>query len=162
MTSPNGYNRMQIRLHWITVGLVALQYLLHDGIADAYDRATETGSYAITAPVMGHAAGGLIILGLVIWRLMLRRERGVPGPPEGEPAIFQKISHWAHIAFYALLVALPISGVLAWGGRNEAAGDIHEVFRALLMLLILTHIGAVVVHQVVWKTGILTRMTRAE
>ena len=72
MSQPSGYSRLQIRLHWITVFLVALQYLLHDGIASAYDQALETGTYAVSAPVIGHAAGGLIILGLVIWRLMLR------------------------------------------------------------------------------------------
>jgi cytochrome b561 len=162
MTRPTGYSKLQIRLHWITVALVALQYLLHDGIADAYERALDTGTYTLSAPVAGHAIGGLLILGLVIWRLMLRRERGVPAPHPGEPQVFQTISHWAHVAFYALLIALPISGVMAWGGQIEAAGDIHEVFRALLMLLIIAHIGAVVVHQVVWKTGLLTRMMRPE
>jgi cytochrome b561 len=37
MSTPTGYSKLQIRLHWITVLLVALQYLLHDGIANAYD-----------------------------------------------------------------------------------------------------------------------------
>lgn len=162
MDVPTRYSKLQIRLHWITVLLVALQYLLHDGIADAYDRAVETGTYALSAPVIGHSAGGLIILGLAIWRLMLRNERGVPGPPEGEPAVFARLSHVAHLGFYVLLFLLPVSGVLAWGGRIEAAGDAHEVFRALLLLLILAHIGAVILHQSVWKTGLITRMTRAE
>jgi cytochrome b561 len=161
MTRPDTYSKLQIRLHWISVALVALQYALHDGIAAAYDQAIETGTYALSPPVIGHSAGGLIILGLAIWRLMLRRERGVPGPPEGEPEVFQKLSHWAHIGFYALLIGLPITGVMAWGGRIEAAGDIHEVLRALLILLILAHVGAVVIHQVVWKTGLITRMTRS-
>ncbi len=162
MSNPAGYSKLQIRLHWITVLLVALQYLLHDGIANAYDSALDTGAYALSAPVIGHSAGGLIILGLTIWRLLIRRERGVPGPPSGEPEVFKAISHWAHIGFYALLIGLPITGVMAWGGQIEAAGDIHEVFRALLILLILAHIGAVIVHQVVWKTGLITRMTRPE
>jgi cytochrome b561 len=162
MSRPTGFSKMQIRLHWITVLLVALQYLLHEGISDAYDVALDTGTYAVSLPVAGHAIGGLIILGLTIWRILIRRERGVPAPPEAEPEVFRTISHWAHIAFYALLIALPISGVMAWGGQIEAAGDIHEVFRALLILLILAHIGAVVVHQVVWKTGLITRMTRPE
>lgn len=162
MTRPTGYSKLQIRLHWITVFLVALQYLLHDGIASAYDEALATGTYTLSPPVVGHALGGLVILGLVIWRLMLRRERGVPPSPPGEPEVFQRISHVAHVAFYALLIALPVTGVMAWGGRIEAAGDAHEVLRALLILLILAHIGAVVVHQAVWRTGLITRMTRPE
>lgn len=162
MSRPAGYSKTQIRLHWITAALVVLQYLLHEGIASAYDVALDTGTYTLSAPVVGHSAGGLVILGLVIWRLMLRRERGVPGPPAGEPAVFQTLSHWAHLGFYALLIGLPITGVMAWGGQIEAAGDIHEVLRALLILLILAHVGAVVVHQVIWKTGLITRMTRPE
>lgn len=162
MSEPKGYSRLQIRLHWITVLLVALQYLLHDGVATAYDRAVETGDYALSAPVIGHAAGGMIILVLAVWRLMLRNERGTPPAPAGEPPLFARLSRVAHLAFYALLFLLPISGALAWGGRSEAASDVHEVLRALLMLLILAHIGAVLLHQFVWKTGLLSRMTRAE
>jgi len=162
MTRPAGYSKLQIRLHWITVLLVFLQYALHDGIASAYDQALETGAYVISAPVIGHSVGGTVILALAMWRLMLRNERGVPAPPTGEPALFQTISHWAHLGFYGLLFLLPISGALAWGGRMPGAGDAHEVFRALLLLLILAHIGAVVVHQFVWKTGLITRMVRPE
>jgi cytochrome b561 len=162
MPSPSGYTKMQIRLHWITVLLVALQYLLHEGISDAYDVALDTGVYALSAPVIGHAAGGMVILLLAAWRLMLRKDHGVPPPPEGEPAVFRTLSHVAHIAFYVLLFLLPISGAMAWGGQIPAAGEVHEVLRAVLMLLILAHIGAVVVHQLVWKTGLLRRMTRPE
>ncbi len=160
MARPEGYSRLQIRLHWITVALVALQYLLHDGIDDAYDLATETGNYVLSAPVIGHAAGGMIILLLAVVRLMLRREHGTPPPPAGEPALFQRLSHIAHIAFYVLLFALPVTGAAAWGGQVEAAGDAHEVLRALLALLILGHVGAVLVHQFVWKTNLFDRMRR--
>jgi len=162
MAQPTGYSRTQIRLHWAVVILVALQYLLHEGISDAYDIATDTGTYAMSAPVIGHAVGGALILLLVCWRLILRQERGTPPPPDGEPAVFQKVSHLAHLAFYVLLFALPISGAMAWGGQIEAAGEVHEVLRALLMILILAHVGAVIVHQVVWKTGLIKRMMKAE
>ncbi len=160
--APNGYSRLQIRLHWITVFFVALQYLLHDGVASAYDRAVETGEYQLSAPVIGHVTVGLIILMLAVWRLLLRNEHGTPPPPEGEPPLFRRLSHWAHLSFYALLILLPVTGALAWGGRSEGASDAHEVLRALLVLLILVHIGAVAVHQFVWKTGLLRRMTRPE
>ncbi|MGP1357976.1 cytochrome b [Roseicyclus sp.] len=160
VTRPSGYSRMQIRLHWITVILVALQYLLHEGIADAYDVAEETGVYAISAPVAGHIIGGTLILALAVWRLLLRNDRGTPPPPPGEPAVFARLAHWAHLGFYALLILLPVTGAMAWGGQIEAAGDAHEVLRALLLFLILAHVGAVAVHQLVWKTGLIARMMR--
>ncbi|MBF9056795.1 hypothetical protein HKCCA1065_09330 [Rhodobacterales bacterium HKCCA1065] len=37
----------------------------------------------------------------------------------------------------------------------------HEVLKSLLMLLVLVHVGAVLVHQFVWKTNIMQRMKRA-
>ena len=162
MKNPSGYSRMQIILHWVVVVLVALQYLLHDGISDAYDIAEETGVYALSAPVIGHIAGGALILLLACWRLILRNDRGVPAPPEGEPEPFRRLSHLAHLAVYALLILLPVSGALAWGGQIEAAGDAHEVLKMLLLLLILAHVGAVAVHQLVWKTGLMKRMMRAQ
>jgi len=162
MTPPQGYSRAQITLHWVVMALVALQYLLHEGIADAYEIAEETGQYALSAPVIGHIIGGALILLLACWRLILRHDRGTPPPPEGEPEAFRKIGHLAHLALYALLIALPVTGALAWGGRIEAAGEAHEVLKTLLLVLILAHLGAVGMHQLVWKTGILRRMMRAE
>jgi cytochrome b561 len=157
-----GYSRMQITLHWVVAVLVALQFVLHDGIADAYDTAQETGVYAMSVPVVGHIAGGALILMLACWRLILRNDRGVPPPPEGEPEPFRRASHVAHLAFYALLILLPVTGALAWGGRIAPASDAHEVLKTLLLVLIVAHVGAVALHQLVWKTGLLKRMMRAQ
>jgi cytochrome b561 len=161
MENPSGYSRTQIVLHWVVVVLLALQYLLHKGIADAFEVAEETGVYAMNLPVIAHIAGGALILLLACWRLILRNDRGVPAPPGGEPEVFRRLSHIAHLAVYALLILLPVSGALAWGGRMEAAGDAHEVLKTLLLLLIVAHVGAVAVHQLVWKTGLMKRMMRA-
>ncbi|MBF9058937.1 cytochrome B [Rhodobacterales bacterium HKCCSP123] len=162
MKNPSGYSRMQITLHWVVVVLVALQYLLHEGMSDAYDVAEETGIYALSTPVIGHIAGGALILLLACWRLILRNDRGVPAAPAGEPEVFRRLSHVAHLAVYALLILLPVSGALAWGGQIEAAGEAHEALKTLFLLLILAHVGAVAVHQLVWKTGLMKRMMRAQ
>lgn len=159
---PQGYSRQQIILHWVVALLVVLQFVLHEGIADAYDVAEDTGVYAMSAPVIGHIIGGALILLLACWRLILRNDRGTPPAPAGEPEVFRKAGHAAHLALYGLLIALPVTGALAWGGQMEAAGEAHEVLKTLLMLLVLAHIGAVVLHQLVWKTGILKRMMRAQ
>jgi cytochrome b561 len=122
MARPTGYSRAQIALHWAVVVLVVLQYLLHDGIAGAYDLAEETGVYAVSPLVIAHIAGGGAILLLACWRLILRNDRGVPPPPEGEPEVFARLSRIAHLTFYALLILLPITGALAWGGQMALAG----------------------------------------
>ncbi len=155
-----GYTRTQIILHWVTVVLVSLQYILHEGIADAFDTGMDTGTLTLSAPVVGHIAGGLLILVLVIWRLLLRQERASPPPPDGEPAWAAWLAPVAHRIFYILLIALPVTGGLAWGMASETFADVHEALRAALLVLIVAHVGAVVMHQFVWKTGLIARMTR--
>ena len=46
MAQPKGYSRVQIILHWVAAALIVLQFVLHEGISDAYDVATQTGVYA--------------------------------------------------------------------------------------------------------------------
>ena len=53
-----------------------------------------------------------------------------------------------------------MTGALAWGLASEFMGDLHEALRAALLFLIVAHVGAVILHQAVWKTGLLARMTR--
>jgi cytochrome b561 len=160
MQDRAGYTTLQIVLHWTTVVLVALQYLLHDGVAAAFDLGLETGTMSFTGPAIAHMAGGALILGLASWRLLLRGDHPPPPPPEGEPSWSAWLAPLVHRVFYALLIALPITGALAWGLASEFMGDTHEALRAALLFLIVAHVGAVILHQAVWKTGLLTRMTR--
>ncbi|MBV2358499.1 cytochrome b/b6 domain-containing protein [Thalassococcus sp. CAU 1522] len=153
-----GYSLTQIRLHWAVMVLVALQYLLHEPMSDAFDRLVETGQAQPTALVALHVFGGFVIFVLTLVRLAIRRARGAPPPPEGEPELFRLAGIVAHQAFYVFLIALPVTGAFAWFRGDETAGDIHEILRALLLALIALHVAAVVVHQFVWKTGVLDRM----
>jgi cytochrome b561 len=160
MQDRAGYTTLQIVLHWATVVLVALQYLLHDGVVAAFDRGLDTGTMSFTGPALAHMAGGALILGLVSWRLLLRGDHPPPPPPAGEPSWSAWLAPLVHRVFYAILIALPITGALAWGLASEFMGDTHEALRAALLFLIVAHVGAVILHQAVWKTGLLTRMTR--
>ena len=158
---PQSYSRQQILLHWIIVALVALQYLLHEGMSDAFEAVEDGGLPEATALASGHIFGGFVVFALTLWRLQLRLTHGVPPAPEAEPETFRTISKAAHWAFYGLLILLPISGAVAWFRASEAAGEVHEVLRALLLALIAAHVGAVLVHQFVWKTNLGARMVRA-
>lgn len=160
MAGTKGYSRTQILLHWVTVVLVLGQYLFHDAVADAFDDGLDTGTMTLTPGAGLHMAGGMLILGVTIYRLFLRSAEGVPAPPEGEPGWAALAARATHLAFYGLLFLLPVTGAVAWAQASETASDAHEVLRALLLVLILAHIGAVLVHQFVWKTGLISRMTR--
>jgi cytochrome b561 len=158
MPPSPGYSRRQILLHWATVLVVAAQYVLHEPMADAFEIGLDTGSFSFAPGVVVHVALGTLILGLATWRLLLRQERPAPPPPPGEPPLFQRLSKLAHLGFYVLLIVLPVTGALAWGGKSETLGEVHGVLRIVLLVLILAHVGAVIVHQTVWKTGLITRM----
>lgn len=160
MQGRAGYTRRQIVLHWVTVVLVALQYLLHNGVVAAFDLGLETGAMTFTAPAVAHMAIGTLILGLAAWRLLLRGEHSPPPPLDGEPAWATWLAPVVHLVFYVVLIALPVTGALAWGLASEFMGDLHEALRAALLFLIVAHVGAVILHQAVWKTGLLARMTR--
>ena len=144
-----GYTRLQIMLHWLTALLVALQYVFHDGIVAAFDRGLEAGAMTFTPAALAHMTGGALILGLASWRLFLRSENPPPPPPDGEPAWASWLSPLAHKIFYTLLLALPITGALAWGMPFQFMGDTHGALRAALLFLILAHLGAVILHMAV-------------
>lgn len=154
---PASYSRAQIRLHWIVFALVALQYILHEGMVEAWDALQATGT-AGGGPLVGaHVAGGLAVLALVLWRLWLRRARGAAaGCPAG--ALATRIAGLAHGALYALLVAMVLTGGMAWFGGIEAAAEAHSVLRLVLLALIALHVGAALWHHFVRRDGLLARM----
>jgi cytochrome b561 len=160
MPVSTGYTRLQIVLHWLTALLVALQYVFHEGIVAAFDRGLEAGAMTFTPAALAHMTGGALILGVAIWRLLLRSENPPPPPPDGEPSWASWLSPLVHRVFYVLLISLPVTGALAWGLPSELMGDTHGALRAALLFLIVAHVGAVILHMAVWKTGLIRRMTR--
>lgn len=160
MTAPQGYSTRQIALHWAVAALVVAQYLFSDAISGAW-RAVQAGEefvFSLLIPL--HVAGGALILGLVVWRVVLRRRRGVPLPPDNEPAVLKTLAHGAHWAFYGVLAALAISGSMAWFGGVALAGDLHEVLKVVLLALVVIHVLAVPFHRIVLKNNVMARMLR--
>ena len=158
--APRGYSRLQIRLHWAVVALVALQYLFHDGVASAFDAGMESGTLTLSAPVIGHFVTGSLIFLLLAWRLMLRSERGVPEPPAEDPPWQRGLARGVHLAFYGVVALLVVTGGAAWAMASEGASSAHETLRAVLLGLIALHVAGTVYGQVVQKTGVLDRMRR--
>ena len=162
MTTPTGYSRTQIALHWGVAGLVAAQYLFKDSIAAAWEAYVQ-GREAVFDPlIFAHVAGGTLTLALVVWRLVLRARRGVPPPPENEPAALKTLAKAAHLGFYAVLIGMSLSGALAWFAGVEPAAGLHNLLKVALLALIVLHVLAVAAHQRVFKTAIMRRMIRAQ
>jgi len=158
MAAPTGYTRTQIRLHWITVALVALQYILHDTISDAWDQVLDGAEVGFHPLIAQHVLGGSLVAVLVVWRLSLRYSYGAPPPPEKEHPALKLAAHATHWMFYALLVLLPFSGGMAWLRGIEQAAQAHNVMKFILLALIALHVAASLMHQFFLKTGVMLRM----
>lgn len=161
MSAPQGYSRAQIWLHWIVAALIAAQYVFKDSIARAWEATTSGLPVEFSPLVAAHVFGGILILALVVWRLVLRFTRGAPNPPEQEHPALKTIARVAHWALYALIVLLSVSGLLAWFGGVLPAAGVHSILKTALLALIGLHVVAALFHQFVLKTDLMSRMKRA-
>lgn len=71
---------------------------------------------------------------------------------------------WAsHVALYVLLIALPVTGLLAWFGGFTQLADLHgRLLKVLMWGLIGLHVLAALYHQFILKDGLLNRMRKPE
>lgn len=154
---PTSYSRPQIILHWVIATLVFFQILMHDGIVKVWDGRME-GTLPNQPTINPHAIAGVLILVLVLWRLVLRRRRGVPGLPEGEHLALKALATGMHAALNLLLILMALSGMAAWITGIEAIGDVHSIARLVLVPLVILHILAALFHHYWLKTDVLRRM----
>ncbi len=154
-----GFTALQKSLHWAVVLLLVLQYFLFDAMGRLFHTLMDTGAMPWTVTSVAHVVIGSAVLLLALARIVLRLRDGVPPPPMAEPAPFRTLSKLAHWAIYALLILIPLSGLVAWFGQVGAAAGAHETMTTLLQIIVVLHIAAVIVHQVWWKTNLLSRMT---
>ena len=156
MSTPLKYTRTQIALHWSVFVLLFVSFVSHDGIKDAYRSFMRNGAAEMSIGAYVHIIVGIIILALVVWRIVLRFTNTAPPEPKGGLIGFAaKAMQWV---LYAVLVILPVSGLIAWFGGVHDAGDVHETMFTLGLMLVGLHIIAALVHQFYWKDNLLARM----
>ncbi|MBU0657082.1 MAG: cytochrome b [Gammaproteobacteria bacterium] len=174
--SAQAYGWVAILLHWgMAVALIAM-YFVGDYMVELeyYDRLYHT------LPAL-HKATGVILGGLLLVRLVWMYSQPRPQPLTGRaPAFTHLAGTLGHMALYALLLIMTVSGYLIstaeghginvfdWfelpallpknEDRGELAGDIHEVAGFLLILLVGVHALAAFIHHFYWKDNTLTRM----
>jgi cytochrome b561 len=171
------YTGMARLLHWATVAalLVVGTLGLWLGWAAPEDEALKLRLYNI------HESIGFLILPVTLFRLGWRW-RHPPPPAMPQPVALQRAAHATHVAFYVLLLAMPMVGLLAtnaWGfplrlfgllpvpsplGVNEALApaltSLHGWMALCLGLLVAVHAGAALVwHGLIRRDGLLRRMT---
>lgn len=163
-TKVTGYSRLQMALHWIVAVLVAFQFLAHDGIEDSWRAYLRSDMPPAGAAVLTylHIASGVLVLLLVVLRIVLRVTRGAPAPPADEPYLLKLVAEAVHGSIYLLLLALPISGAVAWFLGVEIAADAHELMQTLLLAAIVLHISGALFQHFIFRSQVLMRMLRPE
>ncbi len=158
-SAAGAYAPVQKRLHWIVVLLLLVQYLLLDGMNHPFDEGMETGEMPYTLLSVSHMAVGVGVLLTAAWRVGLRASKGAPPAPDEEPAWVRKLSAVVHWSLYAVLFALPVTGLVGWFAGVEEVAEVHAVMTNVLLALAAVHVLGVLVHQFWWRTNLLRRMT---
>lgn len=153
----SGYTSLQIALHWLIAALVLIQLIFGESITETIE-ANEKGT---TAPASDqflagvHYWAGIAILALVAIRLLVRTIAGAP--PPSQEGWMARAAQLSHMLFYALLIAMPVLGLLAYY-IGAPYGDLHELGKPILIILITLHACASLYHQFWLKDGTLRRI----
>ncbi len=167
------YGLLSIALHWSMAILIVLLFFLGEYMVDMdyYD------PWYNTAPDL-HRSFGIIVALLLIFRLLWRLGNIRPAII-GKPWE-QHIARWVHRIFYALIIAIVISGYLIttadgqsisvfnWfeipaslqgiDKQEDIAGEFHEWLTYILILFVSLHTLAALKHHFINRDSTLSRM----
>lgn len=161
MRQTTAYSTAQIGLHWLIAALVLFQLLFGDSMT-ALVEATEEGTTASPTDVLMsgfHFWFGAAILILALIRLGLRLWQGAPPPLATTSPLMALAARVLHWLFYALLIVVPVLGLLAYY-LGDPFGELHAIAKPAFIILIVIHAGAALIHQFFLKDGTLMRMLR--
>jgi len=76
--------------------------------------------------------------------------------------MLQLLSEVVHVAIYALLLLLPVSGLVAWFFSVPAAGTIHVLLKNALLAAIVLHVAGALFQHFIRRSDVLMRMLRPD
>lgn len=160
MPKPNGYSASQIALHWAVALLIIGQLIFGEEMGRARGLVQRGLVPTIGLMVWGHIIAGIAVLVFAIWRLVLRARRGVPDAPQGGSKVMLRAAGWGHLALYAVMILAPLTGLAAWYGGSMQAGQLHQLLKPVIIVLVTGHVLAALWHQFWLKDRLILRMMR--
>src|SRR5947209_3236405 len=163
-------------VHWVMAALVLGALLIGVTMVQVVHDAAERFELTQT-----HKSIGVALLGLALVRLCLRIRATAPVPEPAAP-LLMLAAKAVHIAFYVLLLAMPLSGWLMAStapvrvptsvfalfelpyplapdfGTYRFARGIHVALAISLASLIVLHVAATLVHSLLWRDNTVRRM----
>lgn len=172
--SAQRYGAIPKTIHWLTAMLIVLGWMLGT-FGDALPRAAQPGGLFI------HISAGLAVLALLVVRIGWRV---FDPPPLPETT---RLGRWGgvaatlgHFGLYALLLAVPVAGIVLQLARGDAVPvfglfdiaspwtadrafarsvkEIHNILANMLVILAALHAAAAIFHTVVLRDRTLRRM----
>jgi len=161
-------------LHWAMAALILTQVAL--GIMAVAWRLSPTK----LSLFFWHKSTGMLLLALLALRLAWRLANDAPALPKELPASERAVAQAGHALLYVLMAALPFTGWIVNAAANiplrifgliplpaivvpdkavaELAAWVHRGLFAVLVLVLIAHIGAALRHHFVKRNSVLLRM----
>jgi cytochrome b561 len=171
------YGAVAVALHWATALLLAALMVLGLYMVSLPDAGFDTKKITL---ILYHKEIGMVVLPLALLRLAWRVTQVLPLLVAHLPEWQQVAARFVHLCFYALMLALPITGWLmssAAGipvsflelftlpdliGRDDALFQrliaVHEALAWALIVLFAVHAGAALRHHFTFRDDTLRRM----
>ncbi len=174
------YDAVSRAFHWLTALVVTIAFVLGPG---GFGRLMRQGvDPATRLDIVWHESLGVLVFVLTVLRLLWVALRpAAPQIPMSGP--MQLAGRLMHGALWALLLALPVTAMLALGGESHPLtllgglridrmpviagsaiarladwGDVHEFLGDAIMWLAGAHAAAALFHHWVLKDGVLAAM----
>ncbi len=167
---PGKYPLTLIFIHWMTLALLILNFLLGKNLEN-YDFTAENFRYYRV-----HALVGALIFFMTLWRLyLLKKHRDKLPELEYYSAAHRLMVKGVHLLIYLLLLAIPLSGIYMIYSSGAYVVDLgkpfpegaklshdliefHETLVGILIVLVVLHLAGVLHYKYKKDDEILRRM----
>jgi cytochrome b561 len=173
--STERYGAVTQTLHWLTVALVILAWVLGQVGESLGSHSAEQIALFV------HMSAGLLIIALLALRLAWRAVDAPPGPePSRLGWVVEKSATLTHVVLYLLLIAVPVTGIvlqfargrgvplfglgeiaspwIADRGFSRSVKEVHEVLANAMIIVAALHAAAALIHHWVFGDRTLARM----